>query len=169
MLENRFVAKEVPTGAGLPAFFRWSCCFRADAAATPLRRPGIDGCSRGRSHRRKTGGVHRDGRWRAAWPLQQRGRREGGRRPARLSLPAPPLPAHLRPCAMTIPSLPPSLPLTRSLPLPARHSFVVPCALCENPSSDPLHCPDCRMQSASVRCRNTPKHRIGFFKTRYST
>lgn len=113
MLWNRFVAKEVPTssplppGAGFSALFRWICCFRADAATTRarsalVRRAGFDGCSGSRSHRRKTGGCTETGGG------EQHGRcsREGGKRPARLSLPAPPLPPHLRPCVMTT-SLPP--------------------------------------------------------------
>lgn len=110
-----------PPGAGFSALFRWICCLRADAATTsarsgPVRRPGIDGCSGSRSHRRKTGGMHRDGRWRAAWPLQQRGREETGSTQPPYPAPASSS-AALRDDNVPPSSRPPSRPLYPSLPV----------------------------------------------------
>lgn len=110
-----------PSRPKFSALFRWFCCFRADAATTRarsgvVRRPGMDGCSVSRSHRRKTGGMHRDGRWRAAWPLQQRGREETGS-----TQPPNPAPASssaaLRDDNVPPSSRPPSRPLYPSLPV----------------------------------------------------
>lgn len=170
MLRNRFVAKEVPTSPPFRCGLFSSGRSAVSGQTQPLLVPGpvrfADPRSMAVAGAGHTGG--RPGGCTETGGGEQHGRcsREGGTRPARLSLPTPPLPPHLRPYAMTT-SLPPRA-LLPALSTPPCLSFFCRSALgVWNSSSATLYCPDCRMQSDSTQSINTPNCRIAFHMKSY--